>query len=87
MRGYGKSMMIAALAASTFGVVAVAPSNVPVAESGYELAQRQRERIRVGGVPGRRFPSKGKQAHPKKRRNMNHVSRRTRRAHRRSRAA
>lgn len=79
--------MLAVLAASTFGAVAIAPSNVPVAESGYELAERQREHIRVGGVPGRRFPSKGKQAHPKKRRNMNRVSQRTRRAHRRSRAA
>lgn len=79
--------MLAALAASTFGIVAMAPSNVPVAESGYELAERERKRIRVGGAPGRRFPSKGRQAHPKKRRNMNHVSRRTRRAHRRSRAA
>lgn len=86
MRGYGRSLL-AALAASTFGVIAMAPSNVPVAESGYELAERRREQIRVGGVPGRRFPSKGRQAHPKKRRNMNHVSRRTRRAHRRSRAA
>lgn len=79
--------MLAALAASTFGIVAMAPSNLPVAESGYELAERRREQIRVGGVPGRRFPSKGRQARPKKRRNMNHVSRRTRRAHRRSRAA
>jgi len=74
-------------AAASFGVLAVPPSNLPVAESRYEPAERRRERIRVGVLPGRRFPSKGKQAHPRKRRNMNHVSRRTRRAHRRSRAA
>lgn len=79
--------MLAALAASMLPVVALAPSNVPAAESRYGLDERRREQIRVGGVPARRFPSKGRQAHPKKRRNMNHVSRRTRRAHRRSRAA
>lgn len=79
-------MLAAALAG--LGALAVAPSNVPVAESGYEFADR-RKRIVVDEFhrPRRRFPSKGRQAHPKKRRNMNHVSRRTRRAYRRSRAA
>lgn len=47
---------------------------------------RRRAAIKLARSQGRRFPSKGKAGHPRKHRNMNHVSRRVRRKHRRGKA-
>lgn len=79
---------LAALAAASFASVSLSqpgplPGSVEVEPS---APARRRAAIRLARSLGPRFPSKGKAGRPRKHRNMNHVSRRVRRKHRRSRA-
>lgn len=73
--------------ASLSGPLLGPPAYLP---HGLELAPaaptRRRAAVRLARSQGRRFPSKGKGGKPNKHRNMNHVSRRVRRKHRRGRA-
>lgn len=84
MRGF---LHLAALAATAFTNPLLAAANY--LPHGLELApaepSRRRAAIRIARSQGRRFPSRGKGGRPGKHRNMNHVSRRVRRKHRRSR--
>jgi hypothetical protein len=79
---------IAMLAAASLGsALAAAPAYLP---QGLEIAAssttRRRAAIGLARSQRRRFPSKGKAGRPAKHRNLNHVSRRVRRKHRRGRA-
>ena len=75
------------VAAMAMGSVAAAPQALSGAH--FELAAprpRRMKRVqRIGGGVCRKYRNRWKAARPKRRSNMNHVSRRTRRKHRRAR--
>lgn len=85
------SRMHFALAASALTVCAVGPVSSAMGPTHFAEAavtpQRRKRVQRIGGGVCRKYRNRWKQERPKKRNNMQHVSRRAKRRHRRARKA
>lgn len=79
--------MIGTLAAAALAAPSAAMMNVDPFATVESKTTRRRNAIATPQLSGRRYRNKWKAGRPKKHRNMNHVSRRTRRKHRRARSA
>jgi hypothetical protein len=82
-------MLIAAAASLSMGQALAAPTAFSAAwvETVSPRPKRAKRVQRIGGGVCRKYRNRWKAARPKRRSNMNHVSRRTRRKHRRGRKA